>query len=103
MSTQEKHLVKITGKVIWLDFEGGFWGIEGDDGKKYRPQNLSKEAQQDGQRITAELEIIPTVNSIGAAFVCWSPLGAGFLTGTVKNLDETDFRNNIARPAAEPR
>ena len=60
MSTQEKNLVKITGKVIHLDFEGGFWGIEGDDGKKYRPQNLPKKAQKAGQRITAELEIVPS-------------------------------------------
>jgi aryl-alcohol dehydrogenase-like predicted oxidoreductase len=37
---------------------------------------------------------LPTTKSIGAALVCWSPLGAGFLTGTVKELDANDFRNN---------
>lgn len=60
MSTQEKNQVKITGTVIRLDFEGGFWGIEGDDGKKYRPDNLPKKAQKAGQRINVDLEIIPS-------------------------------------------
>ena len=45
-------------------------------------------------RREAETDIIPAVNQIGAALVCWSPLGAGFLTGQVKTLDENDFRNN---------
>lgn len=45
-------------------------------------------------RREAEADILPAVNQIGAALVCWSPLGAGFLTGQVKELDENDFRNN---------
>ena len=45
-------------------------------------------------RREAENDILPAINSIGAALVCWSPLGAGFLTGTVKELDDSDFRNN---------
>ena len=45
-------------------------------------------------RREAEQHILPAVNQIGAALVCWSPLGAGFLTGQVKELDANDFRNN---------
>ncbi|MFM2624771.1 aldo/keto reductase [Vibrio owensii] len=45
-------------------------------------------------RREAETDILPAVNQIGAALVCWSPLGAGFLTGQIKELDENDFRNN---------
>lgn len=45
-------------------------------------------------RREAEQDILPAVNQIGAALVCWSPLGAGFLTGQVKELDANDFRNN---------
>ena len=37
---------------------------------------------------------MPAVNDIGATLVCWSPLGAGFLTGTFSELAEGDFRNN---------
>lgn len=44
-------------------------------------------------RREAEVDIVPAVKSIGAALVCWSPLGAGFLTGTVGALAEGDFRH----------
>lgn len=45
-------------------------------------------------RREAETDILPAINKISAALVCWSPLGAGFLTGKVQELDENDFRKN---------
>ncbi len=42
-----------------------------------------------------EAEIIPTIRELGIGFVPYSPLGRGFLTGTVRSLDaldEDDFR-----------
>jgi len=29
--------MQITGKTVYNDFEGGFWGIRGDDGVNYCP------------------------------------------------------------------
>lgn len=52
-------------------------------------------------RREAELEILPAVEQIGAALVCWSPLGAGFLTGQVKELEASDFRNNNPKMQGE--
>lgn len=52
-------------------------------------------------RREAESEILPAINQIGAALVCWSPLGAGFLTGQVQQLDENDFRNNNPKMQGE--
>jgi len=52
-------------------------------------------------RREAELEIIPAVNDIGAMLVCWSPLGAGFLTGTVSELSADDFRNHNPKMQGE--
>lgn len=43
----------------------------------------------------AEEEIIPTVRELGIGFVPYSPLGRGFLTGTItskENLGSADFR-----------
>ena len=42
-----------------------------------------------------EQEILPTLRELGIGFVPYSPLGRGFLTGTLRSLDdldETDFR-----------
>ncbi|WP_345764589.1 aldo/keto reductase [Diaminobutyricibacter sp. McL0608] len=42
-----------------------------------------------------EQDILPTVRELGIGFVPYSPLGRGFLTGTIRSLDqldESDFR-----------
>ena len=47
-----------------------------------------------------EAEILPTVRELGIGFVPYSPLGRGFLTGTIRTLDqldETDFRRSNPR------
>jgi aryl-alcohol dehydrogenase-like predicted oxidoreductase len=47
-----------------------------------------------------EAEILPTVRELGIGFVPYSPLGRGFLTGTIRTvdaLDEADFRRNNPR------
>ena len=48
-------------------------------------------------RREAERELLPTLRELGIGLVCWSPLGAGFLTGNVDNIAEGDFRNNIPK------
>jgi aryl-alcohol dehydrogenase-like predicted oxidoreductase len=47
-----------------------------------------------------EAEILPTCRELGIALVAYSPLGRGFLTGTVKSLDGlagNDFRRTVPR------
>jgi aryl-alcohol dehydrogenase-like predicted oxidoreductase len=41
--------------------------------------------------------VLPTLRELGIALVAWSPLGAGFLTGSVGTLDKQDFRQNNPR------
>ncbi len=53
-----------------------------------------------------EKEIIPTLEELGIGFVPFSPLGKGFLTGTINKdtqFDKTDFRNIVPRFSAENR
>ncbi len=53
-----------------------------------------------------EDEIIPTLEELGIGFVPFSPLGKGFLTGTIDDsttFDSTDFRNVVPRFTAEAR
>jgi aryl-alcohol dehydrogenase-like predicted oxidoreductase len=47
-----------------------------------------------------EAEILPVVRELGIGFVPYSPLGRGFLTGTIRSLDQleaTDFRRSNPR------
>jgi aryl-alcohol dehydrogenase-like predicted oxidoreductase len=37
-----------------------------------------------------EAEVLPTVRELGIGFVPYSPLGRGFLTGTIRSLDQLD-------------
>ena len=48
-------------------------------------------------RREVESDLLPTLRELGIALVPWSPLGGGFLTGTIDVLGEDDFRNNNPR------
>ncbi len=53
-----------------------------------------------------EQEIFPVLAELGIGFVPFSPLGRGFLTGTIDEttpFDANDFRHNIPRLSAENR
>ncbi len=53
-----------------------------------------------------EAEVLPTVEELGIGFVPWSPLGQGFLTGTVDAtmvFDNTDLRTTFPRFTPENR
>ena len=53
-----------------------------------------------------EEEILPTLEELGIGFVPFSPLGKGFLTGTVDDktpLDSSDFRQILPRFTPEAR
>ena len=46
-----------------------------------------------------ETEILPTIRELGIGFVPYSPLGRGFLTGTIRSLDQLDESD---LPAVQP-
>ena len=53
-----------------------------------------------------EREILPTLEELGVGFVPFSPLGKGFLTGTIDDkttFEPTDFRNVVPRFTEENR
>jgi aryl-alcohol dehydrogenase-like predicted oxidoreductase len=53
-----------------------------------------------------EVEIIPTLSELGIGFVAFSPLGRGFLTGTMDTtttFEAGDMRNTLPRFAADAR
>jgi len=53
-----------------------------------------------------EAEVLPLCEELGIGFVPFSPLGKGFLTGTIDektSFDKDDFRNVVPRFSAEAR
>ena len=53
-----------------------------------------------------EQEVLPTLEELGIGFVPFSPLGKGFLTGTIDDktaFEPTDFRNVVPRFTEENR
>jgi aryl-alcohol dehydrogenase-like predicted oxidoreductase len=51
-----------------------------------------------------EVELLPLVRELGIGFVPYSPLGRGFLTGTIRSLDQLDqddFRRDNPRFAGD--
>lgn len=50
-STNDKmaapNTVTLNGIISYKTLEGGFWAIDGDDGGRYAPMNLSEEFQED--------------------------------------------------------
>ncbi len=51
----------ITATVKYIELEGGFYGIETDDGDSYLPLNLSEEYEEDGLRIVFKMKSRPDV------------------------------------------
>ncbi len=62
--------IKTTGTIKRQGLEGGFWGIVGDDGQNYDPQNLAAEFQQEGLRVSFEAETRPDA----ASFHMWGTI-----------------------------
>ena len=49
--------MQITGKTVYNNFEGGFWGIRGDDGVNYCPDaNLPVTYQQPDIQVIIQYE-----------------------------------------------
>ncbi len=42
---------RISGKVVYQNFSGGFWGIVTDSGIEYRPVNFPNQLKKKGVRV----------------------------------------------------
>lgn len=44
-------MAKVKGKIGYSDLEGGFWTLEGDDGKSYKLEGGDKALQKKGLKV----------------------------------------------------
>ncbi len=61
---EERGIVVGAGEVQYIDLEGGFYGIIGDDGKYYDPINLPTKFQEDELKVSYVLKILENQTSI---------------------------------------
>lgn len=47
----QENLIRTTGTVVYMNLEGGFYGIAGDDNVNYDPLNLKEEFREDGLEV----------------------------------------------------
>ncbi len=55
---------QFTGTIVHQEIEGGFYGIQGDDGEKYDPVNLPPDLKVNGLRVRVLADPLPAGNSI---------------------------------------
>ena len=49
--------MKLTGKVVYRDLEGGVWVLEGDDGTTYQLAGGDRKIKKDGQRVEVDGDV----------------------------------------------
>jgi hypothetical protein len=47
--------MKIKGKVVYLSFEGGAYGIEDSNGRKFLPVNMPEQLKKDGAQVVCNI------------------------------------------------
>jgi hypothetical protein len=52
----DTDICDLTGRVTWMNFEGGFFAIRGDDNVTYDTHNLPADFRQDGIRVAVHLQ-----------------------------------------------
>jgi len=66
-STDFGDNIVVTGTVAYIQLEGGFYGINGDDGRSYDPINLPAEFRKNSMRVSFEAKELKNA----ASFHMW--------------------------------
>ncbi|MGZ3460799.1 MAG: DUF5818 domain-containing protein [Archangium sp.] len=63
--------MKLTGRVVFRDLEGGVWVLEGDDGRTYQLAGGDRKIKKDGQRVEVQGDVardVMTTAMVGPVF-----------------------------------
>jgi len=81
----------LTGYVQYVATEGGFYGIIGDDGKRYQPTNLPRKFRKDGMPVGFEARLRDDV----ASFIMWGTIIEIKKIDALKSVISNDERSAI--------
>ncbi|MFA3789825.1 hypothetical protein AB6T38_01775 [Aliiglaciecola sp. SL4] len=60
-SQEEPEMLTITGTIVYKGMEGGFFGLDANDGKKYMPRGMNKEMLKNGMIVQVKGYILTDV------------------------------------------
>jgi hypothetical protein len=63
VTTRQKQSLSFSGQVIRVELEGGFFGLEDEQGRHYLPDRIPEELKKDGQEV--QVEAHPAPPSVG--------------------------------------
>ncbi|GAA6185132.1 MULTISPECIES: hypothetical protein [Alteromonadaceae] len=58
---EETEMLTITGTIVYKGMEGGFFGLDANDGKKYMPRGMNKELLQNGMVVEVKGYVLTDV------------------------------------------
>ena len=59
-----EKIIQDSGTIQFNDFEGGFYGIVGDNGEYYDPINLPSDFKEDGLQVRYTIKILENQTSV---------------------------------------
>lgn len=62
--SNEREVLDIKGKVVFVQLEGGFWGIVAEDGQRYDPHSLAPMFQKEGILVRVKARVSDRVVQI---------------------------------------
>lgn len=60
---EEAAMIIVTGTVVFKELEGGFYGLDSDDGKKYMPHGMDKSLLKNGMKVRVKGHIMTDMMS----------------------------------------
>lgn len=88
LTAGKPKMMTLRGTVLYKTMEGGFFGFDADNGRKYTPSGLKAEHRKNGLII----EVTGTINTNMATFQQYGPI---LMIHSVKVIDDSNVGKNL--------
>lgn len=87
LKASKPTMLTLRGTVVYKNLEGGFFGFDADNGKKYMPSGLKEKYRRPGL-------IIEVTGVINTQMVTFQQYGSVLMVKSVKVIDDSKVSNN---------
>lgn len=82
LKAEKPTMLTLRGTIVWKALEGGFFGFDGENGKKYFPNGLKNQYRQHGL-------IVEITGEINTQMVTFQQYGPVLMVKSVKVIDDS--------------